>query len=487
MISLIQRQADIPRAWCLTLFLLFFPLTATALTASSAYPVTPLVNGPLSAADGISQAGAYADGTYRLKGDDQSKAYRLPWPFPFYGQQYNEIGVDSNGSLWLGAPHRKQAHLNLPYEGPVISPWSNDLDSSVNGLGVTVQHKTHPERVVFQWSTATYCNSQDINTFETVLYPNGFIIVRYLGFGNVSNDEGSGISSGLPGESVNLSTLMAPVFNLAGTAFLFEADLNRVALLSDQDSDGLDDASELLLGSSPTIADSDGDGVKDGWQYYLEGRAPGSAQPVIHASMADIEVIEGNVGYPSVTMKLRLDATPTRPVRFYYRTVDGSARSGQDFLFSSGVIDIPAGATSGNVLVRLLSDRLPEGLESFKVAISTNSSRIQLATPAEAVITIRDDDPDADNDLVTDSLDNCTLVANADQADNDGDGFGNRCDTDLNNDGLTDFGDLLIFGQYLGQVGPLTDFNADGLTDFGDLMIFFQHLGQPAGPSGLRP
>jgi hypothetical protein len=35
-------------------------------------------------------------------------------------------------------------------------------------------------------------------------------------------------------------------------------------------------------------------------------------------------------------------------------------------------------------------------------------------------------DPDDDNDGIADASDNCPLVANADQADGDGDGIGHR-------------------------------------------------------------
>jgi uncharacterized delta-60 repeat protein len=47
-------------------------------------------------------------------------------------------------------------------------------------------------------------------------------------------------------------------------------------------------------------------------------------------------------------------------------------------------------------------------------------------------------DPDDDNDGVADVADNCVLVANADQVNSDGDGLGNACDPDDDNDGLLD-------------------------------------------------
>ena len=69
---------------------------------------------------------------------------------------------------------------------------------------------------------------------------------------------------------------------------------------------------------------------------------------------------------------------------------------------------------------------------------------------------------DSDGDGVSDVGDNCTLVANADQRDTDGDGFGNPCDPDLTNDCRVNFNDLALFKTAIFGSDPNADFDGDG-------------------------
>ncbi len=97
------------------------------------------------------------------------------------------------------------------------------------------------------------------------------------------------------------------------------------------------------------------------------------------------------------------------------------------------------------------------------------------------------DATDTDGDGVVDDLDNCTEIANADQRDSNGDGFGNVCDTDLNNDNITNAVDLGIFKAAFFTTNADADFNGDGIVnaiDLGTLKVFFF---LPPGPSGLAP
>ena len=85
---------------------------------------------------------------------------------------------------------------------------------------------------------------------------------------------------------------------------------------------------------------------------------------------------------------------------------------------------------------------------------------------------------DADGDGIDDGADNCPLAANASQVDADGDGAGNACDGDYNNDGVVNDEDMAIlrgaFGTSEGDEGfvPAADYDDDGLIDGSDFGVF---------------
>jgi acetyltransferase-like isoleucine patch superfamily enzyme len=68
---------------------------------------------------------------------------------------------------------------------------------------------------------------------------------------------------------------------------------------------------------------------------------------------------------------------------------------------------------------------------------------------------------DTDQDGISDALDNCPFVANADQMNNDGDVNGDECDVDDDNDAVTDLNDNCQFVPNANQ----QDTDSDGLGD----------------------
>lgn len=100
-------------------------------------------------------------------------------------------------------------------------------------------------------------------------------------------------------------------------------------------------------------------------------------------------------------------------------------------------------------------------------------------------VTIYDPKQDSDGDGIVDVSDNCTLVSNSDQTDSDGDGFGNQCDTDLNNDGVTNLIDVGTLKKQFLTSGPDADFNVDGIVNLIDVGILKSYFLQPPGPAGV--
>lgn len=93
---------------------------------------------------------------------------------------------------------------------------------------------------------------------------------------------------------------------------------------------------------------------------------------------------------------------------------------------------------------------------------------------------------DADTDGVLDARDNCLGLANTSQIDSDGDGYGNLCDGDLNNDEMVNALDLGILRTNFGTTSSTGDMNGDGRVNALDLGLFRGRFGAPPGPSALR-
>jgi hypothetical protein len=101
---------------------------------------------------------------------------------------------------------------------------------------------------------------------------------------------------------------------------------------------------------------------------------------------------------------------------------------------------------------------------------------------------------DRDGDGVPNAEDNCADQPNADQLDSNGDGFGNLCDADVDNDGVvtTSWGaappgdiERIRASAGAGRFVPDHDLNGDGRVDARDVSIAILSAFLPPGPSGL--
>ena len=95
-----------------------------------------------------------------------------------------------------------------------------------------------------------------------------------------------------------------------------------------------------------------------------------------------------------------------------------------------------------------------------------------------------------------DTQDNCLYVPNGplapdaggqSQRDTNGDGFGNLCDADLNNDGRVTAADYMILRSRLNTTNADADLNGDGQVTARDAQILRGLLNQAPGPGRLVP
>jgi Ca2+-binding RTX toxin-like protein len=160
----------------------------------------------------------------------------------------------------------------------------------------------------------------------------------------------------------------------------------------------------------------------------------GAIDNIVGVDATAITAGEG-AGTARVTVTRR---NPTGGVSVQYSTANGSALAGTDYQPTSGTLDFAPGEVAKTVSIPLTDNTADQPNRSFELDVSLPpSAPALLALNPRTTVTIVDDDPapvapgpppDRDADGVPDSTDNCPNVANANQADGDGDGLGTVCD-----------------------------------------------------------
>ncbi len=109
--------------------------------------------------------------------DDESWSLTLPFAFPFYGNHYNSVWVDSNGFLDFTTSAAPYIHSDAALEAAVrIAPIWEDLVTTGTGNDIFVTSTA--SYVAVRWDANTYSGGAAVNV-EAVLYPNGNIEFNY--------------------------------------------------------------------------------------------------------------------------------------------------------------------------------------------------------------------------------------------------------------------------------------------------------------------
>ncbi|MBA3246922.1 MAG: S8 family serine peptidase, partial [Pyrinomonadaceae bacterium] len=172
---------------------------------------TVSVSAPLAAVDpyipALSANEALSTGGTRLnfRADDAYRAYTLPFAFPFYGQNYSNVTLSTNGNIYFNGqpgdidPSSSISELNATRM--IAGLWDDirtDISSRPNDDVYMVQPDAN--RLILRWQGTLFVGETSVGpeiNFELELRRDGTIITRY-GNGNTSLNPVVGISGGEP-------------------------------------------------------------------------------------------------------------------------------------------------------------------------------------------------------------------------------------------------------------------------------------------------
>lgn len=127
--------------------------------------------------------------------DDAMWSFALPFPFNFYGTEYNSVNVCSNGFLdFVETLTLKNNSTQKLTDNVIIAPLWDDLNTSV-GVGSDIYiYQAASDEVTFRWQAVTWDDETPCN-FSVTLYEDRRIRFDY-GSGNTNLTPTVGISAG---------------------------------------------------------------------------------------------------------------------------------------------------------------------------------------------------------------------------------------------------------------------------------------------------
>lgn len=138
-------------------------------------------------------------GTQSALGDEDDSYLQVPigFNYPFYGVNYTDVYIGTNGFLTFGAGDYTYSHGWYWGNLPRIAPLWTDLSPSIDG-DVYYNTLTSPNRFVVTWLNVAHFDQGGRNTFQVVIYESGLIQMgwRNLDFHESNSEALTGVTNG---------------------------------------------------------------------------------------------------------------------------------------------------------------------------------------------------------------------------------------------------------------------------------------------------
>jgi hypothetical protein len=142
-----------------------------------------------------------------LSDDSHYFPIALPFTFNYYGTDYTQISVASNGTLYFEDLYIGYGNGCLPDTSyGVLNYMAGYWDDLNPGAGGAVYYEAvnyqGQDLAVIEWYQVPHYGTSDPVTYEIILFPNGSMLMQYL---DASSEQGSGGTVGIQGYGVDPS------------------------------------------------------------------------------------------------------------------------------------------------------------------------------------------------------------------------------------------------------------------------------------------
>lgn len=331
----------------------------------------------------------------------------------------NLIGTKANGTEALG---NGRADSQVPAGGVLIQVGANTHGNVVGGTEAGAGN-----RIAFNYGGGVVITGSQANATGNAVLSNSVFsnlpldgdthgLGIDLGFdGATANDAGD--ADGGVNNSQNFPALTSAVTDAGSTVIQGTLDAapnteHRLEFFSNTSCDGPGSGEgQTFVGSAKVTTDVGGQAA-----FSFTPASPLAGGQVVTATATDpnnntsefsqclaVEAPRGTLQFSSATYAANEGGvgvvTVTRTggsngaVFVDYATGDGAALEGADYTAASGTLDFQDGQTSRSFTVTLLDDSLDESGEDIKLTLSNPVGGASLGSPAQAGLTVRDNDP----------------------------------------------------------------------------------------------